>query len=163
MESNMNNGIALSSEWMPSKTEIARITDSLCEKVTQGEVDPLSAVVIIDALRKAIEEAEKIVKPYAIAECDKYAKGDKILSKNCEISKREAGVKYDYSSCGDPVWNELKEQSDAIQVKIKERESILKQLKEKLVSVDVRTGEVIELYPPLKKSTTTIVITYPEK
>lgn len=163
MEQNTNNGLALSTEWLPSKNEIQRITDTLCEKVTHGEADPLSAVVVIDALRRAIEEAEKIVKPYAVAECEKYAKGEKIFSKNCEISKREAGVKYDYATCGDPVWNELKEQAEQIQLKLKEREAILKQLKEKLVSVDVRTGEVIELFPPLKKSTTTIVITYPEK
>jgi hypothetical protein len=157
-----NAGFALSREWNPTKSEIRRLTESLTQRVVDGEYDALSAFVVLKALGKAVEDAEKILSPYAIDESHSYNQHEKIFVRECELKRVERGVKYDYASCGDPVWNELKTQMDELQKKIKDREEILKALKEKIVTIDVRTGEVIELNPPLQSSTTTIQVTYPK-
>lgn len=165
MDSNVkanNYGFSLSREWNPTKSEIIRLTESLTQRVIDGDGDALSAFVVLKALGKAVDDAEKILTPYAVDESHSYNQNENIYVRECELKRVERGVKYDYASCGDPVWNELKQQSDDIQKKLKEREEILKALKEKIVTIDVRTGEVIELNPPLKSSTTTLQVTYPK-
>jgi hypothetical protein len=72
----------------------------------------------------------------------------------------EAGVKFDFSSCGDPIWNDLNQQLEKIKVELKERESFLKGLKSsvKMDIINPKTGEIheqVELYPPIKSSTST--------
>jgi hypothetical protein len=71
----------------------------------------------------------------------------------------EAGTKYDYSACGDPIWNRLNGQMETLKVKMKDRESFLKGLKGETVMgnvIDPETSELFEdvkLYPPIKNST----------
>jgi len=72
----------------------------------------------------------------------------------------EAGVKFDFSSCGDPIWNQLNEELEKIKIQLKERESFLKSLKSSVVVdiVNPKTGEIHEqtqLFPPIKSSTST--------
>jgi hypothetical protein len=73
----------------------------------------------------------------------------------------EAGVKYDYSVCGDPIWNRLNAELESIKEKIKEREVYLKTIKSATPVgnvLDNDTSELhenVELYPPVKTSTST--------
>lgn len=73
----------------------------------------------------------------------------------------EAGTKYDYSTCGDPIWNRMNRESKDLKIKMTERESFLKGLQKVTVFealVDPVTFEVhenVELYPPVKTSTST--------
>lgn len=72
----------------------------------------------------------------------------------------EAAGRYDYSACGDPVWNDLSAQMENLKVAMKERESFLAGLKgaTKLDIINPSTGEVhqgTELFPPIKTSTST--------
>lgn len=73
----------------------------------------------------------------------------------------EAAPKHDYSHCGDPIWNKLNSEIEKLKVRLKERESFLKGLKAKtdlMNVVDPYTGEIyenVELYPPIKTSTST--------
>ena len=72
----------------------------------------------------------------------------------------EAATKFDYESCGDPVWNRLNKELEFLKVKLKERESFLKTLKESatLNIMDPDTSEYFEnvqIYPPTKTSTST--------
>lgn len=72
----------------------------------------------------------------------------------------EAAGKFDFSTCGDPIWNDLNAQIENLKVAMKERESFLKSLKNmtKMDIVNPMTAEVyqgVELYPPIKSSTST--------
>jgi hypothetical protein len=73
----------------------------------------------------------------------------------------ESAGKYDFSTCGDPVWNRLNAEAEKIDIKKKERESFLKSLKKmtKIENIiDPDTSELfenVELYPPIKNSTST--------
>lgn len=72
----------------------------------------------------------------------------------------EAATKFDYESCGDPVWNRMNKELEILKVKMKEREAFLKTLKESVTLnvVDPDTSEFhenVEIYPPVKTSTST--------
>ena len=72
----------------------------------------------------------------------------------------EAATKFDYESCGDPIWNKLNKDLEILKVRMKERESFLKSLSESVTMniIDPETSEFHEnvtLYPPVKSSTST--------
>jgi len=72
----------------------------------------------------------------------------------------EASTKYDFSACGDPIWNDLSEHLEYVKMALKERETFLKSLKSPIILeiVNPRTGEVFpdtNIYPPIKSSTST--------
>lgn len=72
----------------------------------------------------------------------------------------EAATKFDFESCGDPIWNKLNGELEVLKAKLKERESFLKGLKSSMQMniIDPDTSELFEnvnLYPPVKTSTST--------
>jgi len=72
----------------------------------------------------------------------------------------EAATKLDYESCGDPIWNRLNKELETVKVKIKERESFLKTIRDSVTLniADPDTAEFHEnvtIYPPSKTSTST--------
>lgn len=73
----------------------------------------------------------------------------------------EASTKSDFSSCGDPIWNKLNSELQILKNKLKERESFLEGIKSATkigTIIDPDTFEVfenVELYPPIKSSTST--------
>lgn len=72
----------------------------------------------------------------------------------------EAAGKFDFATCGDPIWNSFNEQLEELKLQMKERESFLKGLKAmtKMDIINPKTGEIheaVELYPPIKTSTST--------
>jgi hypothetical protein len=146
----------------PTQSEIRGLTEALTDAVLQGNSNPLSVYLIIKALRKSIEDAEKIIAPIAVDESFNYNANEKIVVNSCELRRMESGVRFDYSECGDPILAELYAQNAELKKKISDREELLKKIKENLVTIDVRTGEVIEIKPPVKRSTTTLHVTYPK-
>ncbi len=73
----------------------------------------------------------------------------------------EAASKFDYSTCGDPIWNQLNAEFVSTKEKKEEREAYLKGLKKSQVFdnlMDPYTGEIhenVQIFPPVKKSTST--------
>ena len=80
--------------------------------------------------------------------------------KGATFDVKEAGIKYDFSKCEDVIWNDIDKKMQMLTERKKEREAFLKSLKERFTYVDESTGEIITLYPPQKKSTTTYAITW---
>ena len=62
---------------------------------------------------------------------------------DAEIIEKKNPDKYDYSVCSDAEWDKLNAQLTDIKVKMKERETFLKTLKEPMSTMD---GEIIN--PP---------------
>lgn len=141
-----------------TQTQIDLFSDSVIESVRQGETNPLEVLVILKAFEKAADRILKEVRDNFVNEADKYP--EKSFEFNgVKMEKAEVGTKYNYSICGDPIYNQrfqIKEEADK---QVKEREEFLKALKEPMTFVDESTGEVVKIIPPSKTSTTSVKVT----
>lgn len=153
-----------------SKVSVAGTAETIYSNVLNGEVDALS----VAELFKFSAEVEKHLNSLTDEE-DKNSFKDLVLDeikRNTEdgvshssrygtkFSLMEAGYKYDYSKCNDPIWSSLKQQVDELTAALKAREAMLKTIKgSMLISFpDPLTGELIEnheIYPPSVSSTST--------
>lgn len=140
------------------KAEIATAANQLSEKLKSGELNPLHVLANIKSYEKLFEKVKNDVLSGAITEIDKYPKGEDVSLYGAKFTHMEAGVSYDYSGCGHQDYDEICNQIALLNVKKKEYEELLKAIKvmTPIASVD---GEFMEVYPPLKKSTTTIKVT----
>ena len=77
----------------------------------------------------------------------------KVTVTGVKIELAETGVKYDFSQCNDYDLNCLLEESERLEVQIKERKEFLKLLPKAGVDVVTNFGEVLRIYPPSKSST----------
>jgi len=71
----------------------------------------------------------------------------------------ELGTKYDYINCSDIVWNDLTKQITELTEKRKEREAMLKTVKEPMTLVNETTGQTWKVNPAIKTSTSGIKVT----
>lgn len=150
-------------------------TIAAASNIYKGIVDDGLSAIQVAELFKFIEETYKQLKDMTDLEGKNTFTSlvrDEILrnsndGKGCNskygtaFEITEAGTKYDYSVCGDPVWNRLTSEAKAIKEKLAERETYLKTIK-RLTPVgniiDEDTSELhenVELYPPIKTSTST--------
>ncbi|MAX80323.1 MAG: hypothetical protein CL843_09125 [Crocinitomicaceae bacterium] len=97
---------------------------------------------------------------------DEVANDKSLTIGRFKFSSKETGVKYDYSH--DPVWNDLNEKIENLKSQIKAREERLKTAVkpdlmrgiEAVTELDPNTGEVFEVLPPSKTSTTSPSVEY---
>lgn len=76
---------------------------------------------------------------------------------NASFKEKEVGVKYDFSNCNDSQLADLERQKAELEAKIKERQNFLKTLPTNPFNyINEDTGEVEELWKPIKTSTTTL-------
>jgi hypothetical protein len=54
----------------------------------------------------------------------------------------------------------LSKEIESIKEKLKERETFLKSIKEKIEIIDTETGELNVIYPSIKSSSTTLKVTF---
>ena len=126
----------------PSKFSIELLKQVVVSHFRETGENPLEMLVKAEALVQLLEGIRAELKEDVISQLDLHPQGKAIVL-DAEISRIESGVKYAYD--GDHTWLKYKQ---------KERESLLKTIKEPLV--DPETGEMI--YPAPKFSTTTFKI-----
>ena len=143
-----------------SKEEQAVLSSAMINSVLDGEIDPIKAVVQAKSLVETLTLflKDKGVNDLVIMEVEKY--GKQTSKDGATIAIKEVGSKWDYSECGDPIYNRLSSQKAEIEEKLKEREALLKATKEPRTEVDEETGEVYTVNPPSKSSTTSYAITF---
>lgn len=143
-----------------SKEEQAVLSSAMINSVLDGEIDPIKAVVqaksLVETLTLSIKD--KGVNDLVLREVEKY--GKQTSKDGATIAIKEVGSKWDYSECGDPIYNRLSAKKAEIEEKLKEREALLKATKEPRTEVDEETGEVYTVNPPSKSSTTSYAITF---
>lgn len=142
-----------------SKTGIATFSKQLIDQVKNGEVNPLELKAAFKAMAKIIESVDEATKGHQITEASKYNE-QRFTAFGAEIEKCEVGVSYDYSICGDPVYNQRAAILEEAKRQLDERAAFLKALKEPLTVVDDESGEVATVRPPLKKSTEGLKFTF---
>jgi hypothetical protein len=131
------------------------------EVVRQLQDDEISALDVKIALKQmevAIEQVKKVADRMAADEAAKY--GEKsFVYKGAKIELAELASRYDFSKCGYPQLTRMEDAIKSYGEQSKSLQAWLKSLKGKTEYIDPETGEVCEVYPPTKTSTTGIKIT----
>lgn len=135
-----------------TKTGVEIFSRQLITAVQNGEVNPLQLKALFKTMEKVAEKVDEQIKENLLTEAGKYSE-KKFNAFGFEIEKTEVGTKYDYSTCGDTVYEQRKAALDDAKALLDERIEFLKSLRENLTVVDDMTGEVVTVRPPLKKST----------
>jgi hypothetical protein len=145
-----------------SKTEQKEMANAFVSKVTDGNINPIDAVIQMKSISETINAFLKSgeIKDAVIIECEKYGKGERPCYNGAILQLKETGVKYDFSVCNDPVYSRLIKQRDDIDQQCKEREEYLKAISKPKAEIDEDSGEVFILNPPSKQSTTSYSITF---
>lgn len=145
-----------------NKETIKKTSLALLNDIDEGHMHPLQVAAQFKFIEDVISNVKEELRQRVIAEQDKYGK-QVMTYHGATFEIKEGGIRYDYSDCNDTIWNDLKQQLDALNEQIKEREAFLKTLKERFTYIDESTGEIITIYPPQKKSTTTYYTTWSKK
>ena len=138
-----------------SKAEREQFVAGIVESIEEGQVSPLKIHLQIKAMEDIIEQLKSntAYRNYLLSEAEKH--GKKFEYMNAEIAIREVGTKYDYSNSADEHLYELMEQKSALDTAIKNRQRMLKSLPIEGLA-DPVNGNM--LYPPVKSSTTSVVV-----
>lgn len=120
----------------------------------------LEFAVNIKAIEDTLAIAKAKLKSGIVDELQKYPKGQDIIVNNATLSVKEAGVKYDYEKCNDPVWHEINNSIEELTAAKKEREKFLKSITTPVEIVIPTTGEVVTVKGPNKSSITTYQISW---
>ena len=132
----------------------------IMQPLINGEIDPIEFIVKIKGLINAFSEVDKNkdVKDLVIREIEKNGK---FSSWNeATVTVKETGVKFDYTSCNDPVYCQLLSEKALIDQKIKEREAFLKNIPDGTTIVDEATGEVYRVIKPVRMATESFSISF---
>lgn len=139
-----------------TKSERQDFAQSVVNYLKEGLSDPLKVHLQVKCMEDLIKQitSHPDYKDLTLDEAAKYGKSFEMHNAKFEV--KEMGVKYDYSNCGDPIYNRLAEELAELEKKVKDRQAFLKAVQpgtELLIE-----DEVIVLYPPVKTSTTSITV-----
>ena len=141
-----------------SKVQRNDFVQQVIEALEEGKANPLNVhlqVKCTEELIKGILSNERY-KELTIGEAEKHGKSFEFHNAGFQV--KETGVKYDFTVCNDEIWNELNSQIEALEKVKKDREKFLKTISGSL-EVITKHGEVVNIYPPAKSSTTSIAVT----
>lgn len=131
----------------------------LVSKIENGEVDPLKIHLQVKAMEDIIKllNDNTIYKKAILDGAEKF--GQKSFQfMNSKVEIKEVGVKYDFSQCGDPVYQQYEQFAESTKASLKERADFLKTVPAKGMELKI-DDELVTVYPPSKSSTTSIAVT----
>jgi hypothetical protein len=155
----INKPMELQQIFETTKEQRTEFTYQLIERLNAGELDPLKTHLQVKALEDMLEtlKANKDYKDAVLQAAVLNGKDFEYMSAKFNI--REVGVKYDYTKCESPAYEEiLNEYNSAAKAK-KDMEEFLKKVPHQgLDIINGVTGEVTKVYPPAKSSTTSVAV-----
>ncbi len=126
-------------------SDITYLKQSIKSSILSGEKNPLEFYVQAKMLTDLVEDLKKDSDIFDCAYTERLKYGKEKPTVNGSVIDISSRSTPDYNTCGDPVYNELKE-------KLKARELFLKNLpKEGLIVTDPDSGETKTIYPPTFK------------
>lgn len=128
-----------------NKEQINYFAQYIIDYVDSGEEDPIKIAARLKAVINTVNIINKAIENNVKMEAEKYS--EKIIEFDGLTIEKGSKSTWKYDLCNDPYLNK------AVQTK-KERETLLKSLKEPMTIVDEETGETIELFPPSKTVST---------
>ncbi len=143
---------------LSGKESMRTLSEALSSNVEFGLTNPLEfrikAKILIESLQNAIKQTEES----CMTELDKYSNGKADVF-GSRAERVESGVTYDFSECNHPRYNDILWQMEALEEEKKAIETFLKSLTGRMQLVDEETGSIEIIFPPIKKSKSTIKIT----
>lgn len=154
--------ITLFGEIPVTRTGQKELGDIMKKSLVEGETNPIEAVVKAKSLYEVLSLFLKDddVKELVVNECSKYGKGETPSFAGAKVQVKETGVKWDYTDCGDPVYDSLVLQMEELKQRMKEREAYLKTITARKTEVDEDTGEIYTVLPPVRTAGISYSITY---
>ena len=149
----------VASHFNPTRESIGDAITYLRNQLDNGDLNPEELAIRVKWMEEYIKEAKEAIRPHVLDSIGKYTKGEDIVKYGSRIEPMEAGTRYDYSGCGDIVWNELQKAKEGHDKLIKDREKFLQAIKGRQELYDESTGEVYTVFPPKKTSTSTYKVT----
>ncbi len=145
-----------------TKSKVSEMAQTLINEASNGNIDVLSTLAHLEFMSQVIENAKDEFRKKATTELDAYGVEAKtgVVKNGVTFQQKEVGVRYNFENT--PAWQVIKNQEDECANARKELEEQLKLLKGKQTILDENTGELVELYPPLKTSKTSVQITLPK-
>ena len=142
-----------------TKTNVQTFANQIVFEYKTGNKNPFDYLGELEFIGQAIDKAKSQIRELLIDELHLYE--NKTKTKNgIQFKLKESGVKYDFTST--EKWKSMNDEIEQMKSQIKDLETHLKSIKTKQTMVDESTGELIELFPPIKTSKTTIEITIPK-
>ncbi len=136
-----------------TKSNIQSFAEKFIESINEGYGNPLESAAIINGLESALKLIKDGIRSTVL---DELKEGGKGSFHGVKIETMEAGGRYDYTKCGDVVYDALKVESDELKWKLDEREKFLKAIPNAgMLITDTATGETWFSYPPAKPASTT--------
>ena len=157
----MNTALKLLNGQFPTtKTEQKELVSAMVSAVESGELDVLKIEATMKSMEDVIKDYRKNerVREILLDEVAKYPKGIAEVH-NATFQTKETGVKYDYSSSGHKLYNEIVEQINNLTEQKKELENEMRIHKSTYVYTDLNTGESYEVNPPFRTASTQVVVT----
>lgn len=139
----------------PSKASIQPMVDKIMQSIDDGLTDSGELATQIAYLESVFKALKEPLREILLNDM----KGAAMSRFGAKIESIEAGTKYDYSNCGDVIWERLSQELLSAQEAIKEREAFLKTVKQSFSFTDESTGETWSIAPCKKTSVSTYKIT----
>ncbi len=152
----MESAISIFRKLPETKEQIKKYTALVKDAVLNGEVNPLEFATQVSALEQLFKalKADHLIKDVILEEAEKY--GAKSFEHgNAKFQIKEVGVKYDFKNCNDNQFNSLDALAKVAIEKRKEREAFLKTVP---TDTEIYDEDGIQLFPPVKTSTTSVAI-----
>jgi len=149
--------ISIMNQFPITKESMERFFNQTKDLILSGERNPLELAVVLKAIEETISKLRKDeeIENSIQKEFEKHSKKT-VEIYGAKMTLKETGVRYDYSNS--LVWSKLAETKTEAENKVKEHEAFLKTLKDKTIIVDETSGETIELWPPVKTSSTKVTV-----
>ena len=152
----LREGVAL------TKNNAKEHAQEFVNKVIEGHASSLESLVVLEYLSQVLDDAKAQIRAIATDELSVYGEEAKagVSIKGVLLQVKEVGTRYDFGNTSN--WVELKAQEDAIAERRKELEAVLKTLTRSMTNVNEETGEITSMFPPVKTSKTSVVISIPK-
>jgi hypothetical protein len=147
--------------FVPSRVDIERFKDRLRLAYESGDIKALDVMAKAKLAQKYLEailgdgdknKGIEEIKKGARDEAEQY--GEQVFQyMGLNVKLSELGARWDFSGCGDRYLSSLYIKMDSLKREIKEREDWLKAQKAPVEIPDMETGEMYEVSPPVKRST----------
>ena len=153
----MNLSVTNLSLFETSKVERQSFAEAVTNNLLEGLADPLKVHLQVKCMEDIIKQitSNPVYRDIVVTEAAKY--GKTFEQHNAKFEIKEAGVKYNYENCGDPILQSLEQQFEAIETDVKDRQKFLRSLPESGMEILV-DDELVKVYPPSKTSTTSVTI-----
>lgn len=141
-----DNAIAVLDQFVTSAPGIEKFSRLVIAEVEEGRQDPLKVALYMKTLEKIVQRVNKACPEYYLREAGKY--GEKTFAfAGAEITVKDVSVRYDYSVCNHPPYQQLAKLREETERQMKDIEATLKTLKSPQEML-FEGGEVATVNPP---------------